>query len=206
LKSKKIYLIRHGQTDFNKNGVVQGSGVDAPLNQEGERQADAFFKRYHNIPFDKIYTSVLQRTIQSVQGFLDLGIPHEKLEGLNEISWGVMEGIPFTPDNNSFYIETLEGWRKGIVDVAVKGGESPLQVKERLAKAMEYIVSEENAKEETVLICMHGRAMRILLCHLLNYPLHAMDLFEHVNLCLYVLTYEDGKYRLDAYNHQDHLQ
>ncbi|NDE62419.1 MAG: histidine phosphatase family protein, partial [Cyclobacteriaceae bacterium] len=41
---KKIYLVRHGQTDYNLQGVVQGSGIDAPINATGRAQAEAFFR------------------------------------------------------------------------------------------------------------------------------------------------------------------
>ena len=53
MSKKTIYLIRHGQTDFNKQGIVQGSGVDSSLNDEGHAQARKFFEAYHHINFDK---------------------------------------------------------------------------------------------------------------------------------------------------------
>ncbi|MFW5879460.1 MAG: histidine phosphatase family protein, partial [bacterium] len=59
---KTIYLIRHGQTDYNKKGIVQGSGIDASLNDLGRQQAEAFYDAYRNMPFDKIYISDLKRT------------------------------------------------------------------------------------------------------------------------------------------------
>jgi bisphosphoglycerate-dependent phosphoglycerate mutase len=86
LKRKSIYLIRHGETDLNRKGVVQGSGVDSMLNEWGEAQAAAFFNAYQHVPFDKIYTSALQRTQQSVRGFINQGIPYESYAGLYEIS------------------------------------------------------------------------------------------------------------------------
>ena len=86
LITKKVYLVRHGQTDFNLKNIVQGSGVDAELNDFGRRQAQKFFDVYRHVTFDKVYTSVLKRTKQTVQPFLDLKIPTEALAGLNEIS------------------------------------------------------------------------------------------------------------------------
>ena len=63
---KDIYLIRHGETDYNRMGVVQGSGIDADLNELGNRQAQAFFEHYQHLALDKIYTSALRRTPESV--------------------------------------------------------------------------------------------------------------------------------------------
>jgi broad specificity phosphatase PhoE len=74
--TKKLFILRHGQTDFNKIGVVQGSGIDAPLNETGRKQAESFFKGYADIPFDVVYTSALQRTLLTST----LGHPKLKLE------------------------------------------------------------------------------------------------------------------------------
>jgi len=62
LQQKTIYLIRHGETDFNRRGVVQGSGVDSDLNDMGRAQAQAFFQAYQHVPFEKLYVSGLKRT------------------------------------------------------------------------------------------------------------------------------------------------
>ena len=87
----EIYLIRHGQTDFNKVGIVQGQGVNSKLNALGRRQANQFFQAYQHIPFNLIFTSELQRTLQSVEPFLKTGLPHKIHAGLNEINWGKFE-------------------------------------------------------------------------------------------------------------------
>jgi probable phosphoglycerate mutase len=59
--------------------------------------------------------------------------------------------------------------------------------------------------EKTILICMHGRAMRILLCQLLNYPLRGMDTFEHKNLCLYQLDFTGSMFAIKKHNDISHL-
>jgi probable phosphoglycerate mutase len=63
-----------------------------------------------------------------------------------------------------------------------------------------------NVHEKNVLVCMHGRAIRILLCMLLNHPLKAMDTFEHENLCLYLLRYNDSELTIDLHNDTRHLR
>lgn len=203
MKSKKIYLIRHGQTELNRLGIVQGSGVDAELNDTGFRQARAFFEHYKHVPFDKVYTSSLKRTIQSVQDFLEMGLPHEAISGLNEISWGKNEGHKVSPERDAYYNYMIEAWSKGEVHLRIEGGESPLDVFERQKPALDLILSRK--EEENILICMHGRAMRILLCQLLNYPLKDMDVFQHENLCLYKISFTGSMFSVDAYCDVEHL-
>ncbi len=201
---KKIYLLRHGQTDYNLQGVVQGSGIDAPINATGRAQGDAFFRSYRDIPFDQLYHSALIRTRQSIQGFIDLGIPVTSLSELNEISWGEYEGTPMTPEEGEYYRMMLDQWQQGNLDYAIAGGESPNSVAERLHRAIQIIL---NGPGETILVCMHGRAMRIFLSLICQTPLKEMDQYEHGNLCLYLLQQEEkGGFMLLNQNDQEHLR
>lgn len=202
--SKKIYIIRHGQTDFNLKGIVQGSGVDSSLNERGRGQALAFYQAYQHIPFDKIYTSALKRTKESVDNFIKQGIPFESLSGLNEISWGTKEGQPITAEEDAYYHWMLNQWELGNTHERIEGGESPDDVTIRQADALNHILNQ--TREETILICMHGRAMRILLCRLLNYPLQSMDMFVHENLCLYFVEKTDTMFVVKKYNDTTHLE
>jgi probable phosphoglycerate mutase len=204
LNRKKIYLVRHGQTDFNLKGVVQGSGIDAPINETGIAQANAFFKVYEQVPFDQIYHTGLIRTKQSIQNFIDLGIPSTALVDLNEISWGSYEGTPMTPEEGEYYKHMLNQWRQGNLDYAIAGGESPNMVAKRMRSGIKTILEGPG---ETILVCMHGRAMRIFLSVILNFDLRHMDNFEHQNLCLYLLEQlEDGTFVVRKNNSQEHLK
>ena len=203
MTSKKIYLVRHGQTDFNLQGIVQGSGVDSSLNDTGRAQAAAFYQTYGQVKFDKIYTSTLQRTVQTVQSFLNDGTPTEAMAGLNEISWGSKEGQKITPEEDAYYHWMLQQWQQGNTALRIEYGESPEEVAARQKPVIEHILSRP--QEETILICMHGRALRILLCQLLHYPLKSMDLFEHENLCLYLLHYTGTMFSVAKHNDTSHL-
>ncbi|GAA4011151.1 histidine phosphatase family protein [Hymenobacter fastidiosus] len=201
---KKIYLIRHGQTDFNVAGIVQGSGIDSSLNEAGHRQAARFFAAYKHLAFDKVYTSTLQRTRQSVQGFLDLGLPHEQHAGLNEISWGLREGTRITAEEDEEYYGVLRQWHQGQTSARLPGGESPEEVAARQRPFIDLLTARPG--EENILVCMHGRAMRVLLCQLLNYPLSHMDAFEHRNLCLYKVHYTGSMFVVRSFLDVQHLQ
>ena len=205
MTQKTIYLIRHGETDYNRRGVVQGSGVDSDLNDMGRAQAEAFFQAYQHVPFRKVYISGLKRTYQTAEPFLDLGLPYEKLPGLNEICWGIMEGK--IPGNlaNEYYRDLIESWQAGRTGKTTDGGESPDEVAARQKVAFDQILAHPN--EDIILVVMHGRAMRILLCWLTGQPLSEMDRFEHSNVCLYKIqyNYESDQFRVEQANDTAHL-
>ena len=203
MNTKNIYLVRHGETDFNKKGIVQGSGIDASLNDTGRKQADDFYKKYRDTIFDKIYISQLKRTYETVTGFINANIPFEKLEGLNEINWGVWEGKTLTAEGHQYYTQMISRWSSGETDYNIDGGESPEDVRDRQIIAFDHIM--KFPEEKTILICMHGRAMRILLTTLLDIPLKTMDQFEHRNTSLYHLICNQGMFSIVKSNNLSHI-
>ncbi|MEB0302858.1 histidine phosphatase family protein, partial [Mucilaginibacter sp. 5C4] len=201
---KTLYIVRHGQTDLNKQGIVQGRGRDTDLNDEGRYQADLFYQAYKEVPFDKIYISELKRTQQSIQQFIDLGLPYEKLEGLDELAWGIHEGQPATPETKAAFLDLMRNWLDGKLNTKFEGGESPNEVKARQLQALDIIMS--HPEEKNVLVCMHGRALRLLMCILTDLPLTQMDTFPHQNLVLYKVTYDGSRFRIVEANNALHLK
>lgn len=204
LETKHLYIVRHGETDYNRQGIVQGAGVDAPLNETGRQQAMAFFEQYRDLGFDKIYASELSRAIQTVEPFKTSGVPLEKHPGLNEINWGYYEGQKVWHYHTNYYGELLNRWRNGQTHIPIHGGESPNDVALRQQEVIDLL--QERSEEKQVLICMHGRAMRIFLCQLLGKPLSEMDAFRHNNLGLYKVVWKNGDaVELELANHTEHL-
>ncbi len=201
---KTLYIVRHGQTELNRQGIVQGRGMDTDLNAEGRNQAQLFFQAYKSVPFKKIYISALKRTQQSIQPFIDLGIPYQKLSGLDELAWGRLEGQPSTPENKAAFMDLMRSWLDGKLDAKIEGGESPNEVKVRQQEALAEIMSHDD--EDLVLVCMHGRAMRLLMCLLTERPLTEMDTFPHQNLVLYKVMYDGSKFEIVEFNNALHLK
>lgn len=199
---KKLFIIRHGETEFNRLNIVQGSGVDTDLNALGMQQAEAFYQYYRNHPFEHVFTSTLKRSNQSVAAFIENGIPHTRLAELNEISWGDFEGKQQTPEQKAMYWEMINKWNKGDLHAKIPNGESPFEMQQRQKRALDIIL---NQPESEILICMHGRAMKSLLCLLLNQPLTQMEQFQHRNLCLYEVHINAEKYHLMRANDVTHL-
>jgi broad specificity phosphatase PhoE len=200
---KLIYIIRHGETDYNKLGIVQGSGIDSDLNPRGVQQAANFYNYYKEIKFQKIYTSALKRTQQSVLPFIEIGKPYQVLPELNEISWGIFEGKPQNESERLAYWEVVNGWKNGNYSAKIEAGESAAEMQARQLPVVQLLKAQ---KEDCVLIATHGRAMKSLLCTLLNLPLSAMESFEHSNLCLYIVNFNGETFELISRNSTTHLR
>lgn len=182
---------------------MQGCGINSSLNEFGFWQAKQFWNAYQDHPFERVYTSCLLRAQQTVAPFIEKGIPHVEFKGLNEISWGIREGKSSSEDGQEQYDEVIRSWQQGNYHTMIEGGESPLEVQKRQQVMIDYLRNEEEA--EIILICMHGRAMRILLCLMLNYPLSEMDRFAHDNTSLYKITFTGSMFSLDDFNNLLHL-
>lgn len=201
--NKEIYIIRHGQTDFNVKQVVQGRGVNSDLNATGLQQAQAFFDTYHPIDFDVVYTSKLKRTHQTVAHFLNKNIQHEIRENIDEIDWGIFEGVEHNPSLQKEYYDIISTWANGNLTIKIEGGESAQDLADRLIPFVQEI---KNSTHKTILACTHGRTLRVLMCLLLNKPISAMDEFDHQNTCLYHLNYDGKSFTLIKENDIAHLQ
>ena len=196
----KLYIIRHAETEYNRKGIIQGSEVDSDINDVGESQANSFYEYYKNINFDKIYVSDLKRTFQTIRRFTEKGSSYEKLKEFNEISWGVNQG---KSDDLEDYARLIDTWLAGNLDNKFDEGESPNEMSERLVKGFNKVLDDDH---DTVLLCIHGRALRILLSKIIDNDLTKMDKYVHSNTGLYILEYKNGKYEILGSNLRDHLE
>lgn len=200
-----LYIIRHAETELNKKGIVQGGGIDSDINEYGKWQAEQFYQHYKHIAFDAVYCSTLKRTQQTVEKFFEKAPWVEFLPELNEISWGKMEGQPATEEQKKEYATLIKTWQEGNIEAKIEGGESALSVQNRLKKAMKKI--HYNHAKGNVLLCTHGRTLRILLCTLFNYDLGKMDLFfTHQNTCVNHIIHTGSAYISVSLNNIEHLK
>ena len=197
----EIYVLRHAETEYNSKGIIQGSEVDSDINTTGINQSDKFYDKYKEIQFDKVFVSNLKRTYQTVQKFIEINnIPFEKLKEFNEISWGINHG---KNDDLKDYKILVGTWLDGKLDNKFKLGESPNEMVIRLEKGFNHIISHDLKR---VLLCIHGRALRILLSKVLDNDLTKMDKYKHSNTGLYILEYFDKeRVRIKTKNLRNHL-
>ncbi len=199
---REILIVRHGETELNRLNTIQGRGEDPPLNETGIRQASLLYKKYKNENFEVVYTSSLQRTYQTVKLFIDKGIQWYKTNDLDEISWGSLEGKPSTHAVRDQFHALIEEWNHGNLNAKIPDGESPLEVQQ---KHLRFIQQVRRTSYTKILVCSHGRAMRILMATLLNKPLQEMDQFHHRNTSVYRLRDEGDSFTLLEHNNLSHL-
>ncbi len=200
---KHVFIVRHGETEFNRLGIVQGSGVDASLNETGRLQTQAFYDHYHAHPFDLVLTSTLKRTQETMQPFIAAGLPWEQHATINEICWGKHEGQKSTPEMHKQYKEVTEAWEQGHLDARLEGAESAEDMRARLSEFVRHL---NERPEANILVCSHGRAMRALMCLLREQPLQQMNTYKHANTGLYKAAYQQQRYTFLLENDLRHLE
>lgn len=157
----RIYLARHGQTEWNALKKVQGKS-DIPLNAVGRQQAQALALRLNGVTLDRIYTSALQRTRKTAEAFAGR-VPVEPLAGLDEQGLGTFEG---TPVDSPGYAEMQR--RRADPHDTLDGGESRAQHFARVSKAVAELRARHEANGGTVLVIGHGGTNALVLRALLD--------------------------------------
>jgi probable phosphoglycerate mutase len=200
----KLYLVRHGETEMNRLGIVQGSGVDSSLNETGLRQAGALYQYYKDTKFNALFTSELKRTHQTVASWCGNGLSCKPDAGINEMNWGILEGAEATSEMRSLFIDMKRRWSAGELGLKIEGGESPLEAWERAKPFFDRL--RQTYEEGSFLICTHGRISCVILSQLLGYGLENMNLFNHTNTGVNIVhLYRNGRAFAEKLNDTSHL-
>ncbi len=197
-----IYLIRHGETAFNRQGIIQGSGVDSNLNELGNAQAQAFYQRYRDVDFQLVVTSELRRTHQTAGAFLNDGIPWLQMREINEICWGVHEGKLPTEATNAVFRQVISDWQNGQLTSCMQEGESAADLVARLEVFINWL---HTRPAERLLVVTHGRTMRCLCAMLKGLGPENMETQMHTNTGLYLIRLHEGQFIFDKENDTEHL-
>ena len=166
IASSRIILIRHGETNWNKEGRFQGQ-IDVPLNEKGREQATKASKYLEEVEFNKAFSSSMKRPYETAKIILNnKNIKIEKIEDLIEINHGLWEGS-LEEEIKQKWPEMLNNWHEKPESVTMPEGESILQVSERAICAWNYIcdLQQEN---DTTLVVAHDAVNKTLICHILG--------------------------------------
>lgn len=155
-----LLLIRHGQTDYNKQLRMQGA-LPVPLNAAGRAQAHSLAVHLADCGIGAIYSSPMSRAMQTAQILAEhLGQEPVPDARLGEIAFGCFEGMSWTQAATQ-YPEASRRWHAGYLAYRVPGGESRLDVQRRMRAAWDDILRADAAS--TVAVVGHGSAIAIFL-------------------------------------------
>ena len=163
----RIFLVRHGETNWNKEGRFQGQ-INIPLNNNGKDQAEKASKFLREINFNKAFSSSMDRPFETAKIILQnkLDIKITKIELLVEISHGLWEG-KLENEIKEQWPELLKNWHEKPEEVIMPEGESIGEVSKRSLKAWEEICLAQNNKDLTLLVA-HDAVNKTLICNLLG--------------------------------------
>ncbi|MEG0250427.1 MAG: histidine phosphatase family protein [Peptostreptococcus sp.] len=170
---KKLYLIRHAHTKDNELEKYSGYS-DTDLSDTGKIQAEElneFLKK--NIEVDKIYTSILKRTGKTIGEYANSqNIEIEKLEGLNEMNFGIFDGLSLNEIKET-YPDDYQNFMRGKIDFRFPEGEDVQEFYDRNINAFKKIV-KDCEDVDTVMICAHMGTLRNIISYLLvdSFRLH----------------------------------
>jgi 2,3-bisphosphoglycerate-dependent phosphoglycerate mutase len=180
----RIYLARHGQTDWNLEGRTQG-GKDIPLNATGKQQAEALKKRLAGVRFDVVYMSNLARSRETAQ-IVHGRTPLVTLPGLGERRFGKFEG-ELTSDLVSGPEFQKRMWDP---DDSLDGGESLNALRGRVQSALDAI--QKQHRSGSVLVVGHSYMNRMLISIIFGLTIEQMRLFDQSNDELYLIELQPG--------------
>lgn len=156
MKTVTFYYVRHGQTVFNREGIIQGQ-TDSPLTESGIPVLQDTAEALRDIPFARCFSSPLQRAVSTAAIILkQRDIPVETLDDLTEMSFGRIDGKPHKEHPHALRLgHILDSFR-------FAGGESCNDVKRRAASAVRYMY-DHCRDGDHVLISGHGSYYRYLI-------------------------------------------
>lgn len=185
-----ICLVRHGETDWNAQGKIQGR-TDISLNQNGVLQANACGKALGRMDWDLIVTSPLKRARETAEIInMEMKVPLVEMENFIEKSFGDAEGLTEMerttafPDKNYPNQEDRESLTKRVIDGIIK--------------------IDELYKDKKIIVVAHGAVIGAILSHLSNGEVGSGKT-RLSNACISNIVFIEEQWKIQDYNQIGHL-
>ncbi len=204
LKTMRIYLVRHGETEWNKIRRFQGRS-NLPLNKEGRKQVRSLALALKNIPLMAIYTSPLIRALETARliKVFHPSTPIFEDNGLIEMDLGEFDGMK-VQDWAEQYPDFRKAWNENPASVRMPGGESLKEVQDRAKKTLERI-TRIHPPDTTILMSSHNFVNLTILCDLLKIPLHRFRELRQENAAFNVICKKDDRFYAELVNERSHI-
>ena len=178
----KLYFIRHGQTDCNIQGKIQGS-KDTELNDIGINQAVELSNKVldSNIKFSKIYSSKQKRALKTAEILCSYAnVDYIPVEGLEEIKLGDWEGLSWKEARDK-YPADYDLWYHNRRYTKAPNGESYQDMLDRCLEVLHKIIAENN---DDLAIVTHSAVIMCLQCLITDTPFEEMKIFKTDNVSI----------------------
>jgi len=198
-----VYLIRHGQTAWNKEEIFRGR-TDVPLNEIGLREAELAGEYLKDKEIHVIYSSPLSRaweTAQKIAQFHNLEV--QPLNGIIDMSFGRWEGHPHQEIQKNDR-EIYRQWREEPHKVRLPGGEGLEDVRVRSMAALEEVIRLHPGK--TLVLVSHRVVTKVLICGILGIDNSHFWQIGQDTTAINLIQYKNGKYILSLMNETCHLK
>lgn len=166
-KTVSIYLVRHGQTDLNRDGRFRGL-TDAPLNETGRREASAAAAALAGAGLEAIYSSPMPRALQTariIAGAVGAGVVTDG--SFSDIDYGDWQGLTVEEVALKFGPGALEAWKRDPGSFQFPNGDSMMSVRERLVPALRSLAS---GGCRSVAVVSHLAVLKVFLLVALDIP------------------------------------
>ena len=191
-----IYIIRHGQTDSNKERRYYGS-LDIPLNKKGISQIEKLIPSLSDKEFDSIYSSPASRALESLKVCGDNLYNKVQIDSrLSELSFGEFEGRTYE-EISGLYPDEAKEWANDWKSFCPPGGESFIQFYDRVISFFQEILKSTN---ENTLIITHSGVIKSIYCYILQNNLDLFWSFTCHNGMINIIKYEYGNLFIDGMN------
>lgn len=203
-KTTRFYLIRHGETQWNREGRYQGA-TDIELSEEGKAQAELLAKRFQYMPLDAIYVSPLKRAMRTAEAVgKATGITPIVDEHFKEINFGEWEGYSI-PELTEKYGESYTKFFENPFQNPFPGEGSFDKVRERSVAGFEALL--EKHQGENVAIVSHGGLLRVMLVGIMGMDINFYRKTWMTNTSITTVeVMENGKRLLMTLNDKAHLE
>lgn len=203
MSKTEIILIRHGETEWNVAGRLQGQH-DSVLTAAGVKQAKALARRMKSDHFNHLYSSDLGRAMSTAQEIAHL--THHTViadQRLREKSLGILEGLTW-PQAGENYPEIVKGLEQRNYDYVVPEGESTQQMLTRTMDFLDEIADRHPG--ERVAAVTHGAVLSTLFRHLLGIPLETPRRFHILNTSIHEIAKENGTWWVNLLGDTHHTR
>ena len=199
-RSRRVILVRHGQTAWNAEGRAQGH-TDIGLDDTGRRQAEAMAAVVAGYDPALLVSSDLSRARETA-AFLEKETGLTALEDprWREYDLGERTGLTLAEFGARMGVE-FDGWWDVHAHVDVPGAESPDALAARVVPAFQEVL-DRLGEAETAVVVTHGASLRVAMAGILGWPVETSGGIEAMHNCAWTTLAESGagRLRLSAYN------